>query len=437
MGDLSIVIEDESNMINLWDFSGNPAAFLDDEKGSFIRGDFALDTYRLDGLPYWDYFHESHRPIFTLDADGEVLDNRTFLSIRKENDFALGLGGDYLFRQTDSDYDSHELTYPDFFLVFSKSLSQQTSLGVDLRYREYDFDFTRTDPWLFDWEIHVAREAVKAYRAGAGITFHTSSGPDFGITMGYEKVEVDWTYANPRQGYTPYVPFYAWSNGDFSTPYFWFSVQSVFEVEQKMKLGMELVGKSQGSAASPFEGTSEVRLSLRGLYQLSSRLRLGFLFLGGDSFAEYYEPVYSYISSFRGKEAFAELGTGVSLELHQRVFMGIEYHYESYPQPNEVLEPWRLKTHSVNVGSEVTLSEALSLRAGFIGAGLTKNSDDRDRRETWGNTLTLGCGFQASESNLAFDLCYRYALKRYQGWYGDCDLESERHVLSLSFKKGL
>jgi hypothetical protein len=40
MGDLSIVIEDESNMINLWDFAHNPAGFLEDEKRSVIRGDF-------------------------------------------------------------------------------------------------------------------------------------------------------------------------------------------------------------------------------------------------------------------------------------------------------------------------------------------------------------------------------------------------------------
>ena len=37
MGELSIVIEDESNMINLWDFAHNPAGFLADEKRSVIR----------------------------------------------------------------------------------------------------------------------------------------------------------------------------------------------------------------------------------------------------------------------------------------------------------------------------------------------------------------------------------------------------------------
>jgi hypothetical protein len=33
MGDLSIVVEDESNKIDLWDFTGNPEAFLENEKG--------------------------------------------------------------------------------------------------------------------------------------------------------------------------------------------------------------------------------------------------------------------------------------------------------------------------------------------------------------------------------------------------------------------
>lgn len=36
MGDLSIVIEDESNLINLSDFTGNPAGLLEDEKGSVM-----------------------------------------------------------------------------------------------------------------------------------------------------------------------------------------------------------------------------------------------------------------------------------------------------------------------------------------------------------------------------------------------------------------
>jgi hypothetical protein len=44
MGDLSIVIEDESNMINLWDFAHNPSGLLGDESGSVIRGDFLYST---------------------------------------------------------------------------------------------------------------------------------------------------------------------------------------------------------------------------------------------------------------------------------------------------------------------------------------------------------------------------------------------------------
>lgn len=46
MGDLSIVIEDESNMINLWDFARNPAAFLHDEGASVLRGDFVWEAHQ-------------------------------------------------------------------------------------------------------------------------------------------------------------------------------------------------------------------------------------------------------------------------------------------------------------------------------------------------------------------------------------------------------
>lgn len=53
MGDLSIVIEDESNQIDLWDLAGNPGAFLDHEQGSVIRGDFIWDTYQIKGIPYF------------------------------------------------------------------------------------------------------------------------------------------------------------------------------------------------------------------------------------------------------------------------------------------------------------------------------------------------------------------------------------------------
>ena len=432
MGDLSIVIEDESNMINLWDFAHNPAAFLFDEKGSVIRGDFIWDTYQMDSLPYYRAYYPL--PIFKFKANGDFLDNWISLTFRKDGNFALGLGGEYFFRQTNSEWDDHELRYPDVLLVFSKSVSPQTCFGANLRYVYYDFEFSRVKHYGTVELLQQNQETVKGFRTEVGMTRKLDDWTVLGATLGYERLRMIWDYLE-----------YWYHSGPPDLSYFpcgknishigWLSGQAVVEIVRKIRLGME--GTFQLSDLQRYE-EKEARLCLRlrGIYDPLPQLRLGVFFSDGYSFTEYRDPIYSYFSSIRDDIFTKDLGGGFALKFSKRVLAGVEYHYRDYPQPSYQGYPWDLKTHSVNLGVEGKLSEALFLRGGYINSTFVPKSD-YDQTDSWENILTLGLGLGPLESNLIFEFSCRYALKKYKDWYGNWDVESETRALSFSFKKVL
>ncbi len=440
MGDLSIVIEDESNLINLWDFSGNPAGFLEDEKGSVIRGDFIWDTYQIKGIPYF-YRDNWYTPLYKLKANGDIFDYRFCLGLRKEKNYAIGLCGNYFLRQTDSRYDKQESNYPNLQLVFSKSINPQTTMGINLGYWGYTFSFDREPKQSYAPLYNPTdRDTVKTFWVEVGIAKKLISGSAYGITVGYERVKIDVHYRGmsyPFHQDNIYWGPFPYSDNHIIVHTGWISGQMVAVIDQNNKLGMDCSMRFFNNEEESYGSSLRLYLKLHGISDISSRLRLGVFIANTSSYFEQYDPVYTYFSSLRYKSTIFEAGGGLSFRFHQKLLAGLEYHYKDQPQSSPRTYEWDLKIHSLNAGLESEISKSFFLRGGFVGSKIHRKPDYDHRHDTWENIITGGVGYQPTESDFTIELSYRYAFKKYRDWYGKWDVESDARTLSFSFKKGL
>jgi hypothetical protein len=415
MGDLSTVIEDESNIINLWDFAGNPAGLLADERGSILRADFSWDAYNVTPWPCGKYPH-----FYKCEIEGDLRQVPTSMIFRREGNFALALEGDYLLRQTDFKETRNKLTRPEIFLIFSKSLGLSTAVCADFGYAEYSSE-------LRSRETHSAvRLKTSYFRARVGAERELSPGVNLAALLGYESMDSDKAY------YT----------SNFHT--FWASLQCIVQVEQKLKLGSETVfnlrradywSSPQGNESYYF-----ARLRLRGIYDLTTSLRLGVFFFHNELFSESPYPVEAFLWPV-SPDAFAveHLGFGCSYKFYRNLLVGLEFHFRNSSEPDGN-RPDRGSLHeTLNFGVEGKPSEAVSLRGGYIRTGSNRNpvvgwTGSVVTRE---NAFTLGLGYQRSEWNLVFDLSYRYAFRKFRELYVGWDIESGSHGFWLSLKKVL
>lgn len=413
MGDLSVVIEDESNMINLWDFARNPAGLLEDEKAPVVRADLFWDAYDIRNL-------RCGKPplYYKCKADGGVFQVPTSTIFRREGNFALGLESNYFFRQTDFKDTKSQFTYPEICLVFSKSLNSLTSVGADLAYVEY------TSETSYKEAQSMTRFKTTYFRAEIGAGRRLSSELTLGALLGYDSMD------SGKKYYT----------SDFHT--FWLSLHSIVEVEQRFRLGLETVfNLRRADFEHDFQGDQSyyfAYLRLRGLYDLTSSLRLGLFFSHNELFSGFYYPVETFLWPV-SPDAFAveHLGLGCSYKFNDNLLAGLEYHFRNSSEPDGNHPDWGFSHESLNLGLEGKLSRVFSVKGGYIRTEVNRNPETGwpGKANTWGNVFTLGFGYQPHEGNLIFDLSYRYAFKKFEQWHIGWDVESERHVLSLSFKK--
>ena len=421
MGDLSIVIEDESNMINLWDFAGNPAGFLADEEGPTVRGDFLWNTYQIKDLVYYDYRYPSGYTKYK--ADGDRFDKWASVGFRNEDDFALGVEGNHLSQETDSKYWGNELESPKVSLIFTKSLDPATTFGANLSYLEEDFEYwAGTSPSKEKWE-------TTDFRAKLGLKRKFTPSVILGGLLGYDSFKGD-EKAHLSDSYT-----------------FWLSGQTVVEIKHKLKLGIETGLAFQRAdfylvffGGSSYDGDKKEHyyfsfLRLRGTYDVSPKLRLGLFYFDRELIGAFYPPGY-ILSPLPGYEVYVRhWGVGGSYKFNKRILAGAEYHFRDSSQPSSgFVYNWGLKNESLNLGIEGRVSESLVLRGGFIRTETNQNPNFDKRRDSWENKLTSGFGYQLRGSSLILELSYSYALHKFKQYYGSSDLELNGHAFSLSFK---
>ncbi len=408
MGDLSIVIEDESNMLNLWDFGHNPAGFLVDEEGSVARSDLLWEPYEarelatsIGGFP--SLWH----------MEGGILRASTSASFRRNTDLALGVEGGYLFRERDFISTKTEIKYPRICFVFSKTLDSFTSVGADIGYAEFR---SKTN---YNNTQSQTRFTTRYFKTRLGFGRELTSGVAVAALLGYESLNSE--------------PYSRWSDVDD----YWLSLQTIVGITHRLELGLETtfdLRRMDFNVNHPgYENYYFNSLRLRGIYGLTTKLRFGLVYFHNELFTDYFYPISS--DAF----AMAHWGIGCSYEVNDKIVAGVEYHFRDSSRPEPQRPDFGFKHESLNLGVEVKFLEVWSARGGYVRTWGKVNpvAGWASRYNNWENKLTLGAGYHPYGSNLTLEISYQYAFKKFGAWSRDYERDAERHVLSLSFKMAL
>jgi hypothetical protein len=405
MGDLSIVIEDESNMINLWDFGRNPAGFLADEEGSVIRSDLLWEPYEGRELAT-----APNRFPSMWHLRGDIFRTSMSVGFRRNAGLALGVEADYFFRQNDFISTKTELESPGITLVFSKRLGSLTCVGADIGYAEVG---SKTN---YKNTQSQTRSTTKYFKTQLGVGRELAPEVTVAALLGYNNLDSE--------------PYSRWS--DFHD--YWLSLQTVVEIRHRLKLGLETafnLRRLEFNLNHPgHESYYFNSLKLRAIYDLTSKLHLGMVYFHNEVFTDFFHPLSS--------DAFvvAHWGIGCSHEFNHKIIAGVEYHFRNSSRPEPQRPDLGFKQESLNLGVEGRALEVWSVRGGYVRTwgGINPVAAWDSRYSNWENRLTLGTGYSPRGSDLILEFSYQYAFKDFRTWYRDYERQARRYVLALSFK---
>lgn len=224
------------------------------------------------------------------------------------------------------------------------------------------------------------------------------------------------------------------------------SGQTMVEIDDKLKLGLETTFKfKRADFRSPFDEYGEdgrenyyyTSLRFRGIYNLTTKLKIGLFFSDNVPFTGFYYPVDALFLAWSLEFTVRQFGTGCAYQFNKRLLAALEYHLRDSSKPDEANEIWGYKSSSLNLGVEGMFSDECFVRGGFVRTELSLNPNYYKRRETWENTFTSGFGYQPSGGKFILEFSYRYALKKFKHFLGDEDIEVSRNIFSISLKKTL
>jgi len=316
---------------------------------------------------------------------------------------------------------------PKALLAFSKNLSPLISLGASVRYVEHNVELSD--------KIHFSKHkgTMKDFRAQIGVKRELASGVILGALLGY-----DWFKPDDDSYFSDYYP---------GCRSFWLSGHSVVDIENRLKMGVEAMFKFRRGDFGPYftpgsKGKKEnyyfSSLKFRGIYDLSSKLRVGVLYVDNELFGAFFDPLINTDFVLPYYEAYVRhLGGGCSYKFGERVLAGAEYHFRDASRPDEIKPSLGWKNESLNLGVEGRVTETFALRTGLIRTENNWNPNYDRQRDTWENTLTFGFAYEHEEFNLILEFAYGYAFKKFKQWPGAGDMESDKQTFSLSFKKTL
>ncbi len=414
MGDLSIVIEDESNMINLWDFGGNPAGLLNDESSSVVRGDFLLSTEEPKRFSAIRYLYPYG--LFQVQK-ADISNNRISGAIRKKDDFAFGFEAGYCKRTIRGQIYEFEIETSDFSMSLSKSLATKTSVGLSLEYSEYEHGYEKNNADDFSVKVGLATELPDLIQLGG--------------TLAYGKF-------NPSANFHDITDVRSLE----------FSLQSFLLIHNRVKMGLETVlayrkaGRGWGlydhyvrTEHNEYYSTS---LRLRGIYEFSSSFSAGLYYNDNGHFVSFFHPFYDFFRFPEYDFMIRHSGLGGMYKFKQKAVVGVEYHFIDTAQERGMLDHHRLTKKSVNLGLEVLPREWIALRGGYIRKEIRENPVDEESRHGWRNILSFGVGHESSSLKLLLDFVYRYTWGTIEIWdyYPPfAPGESQRNIVAISVKK--
>ncbi|KPK74938.1 MAG: hypothetical protein AMJ89_05150 [candidate division Zixibacteria bacterium SM23_73] len=414
MGDLSIVIEDESNMINLWDFARNPAGLLNDESGSVIRGNFLYSTEKPRVFSLIDYPYPYG---FFLVEKADILNNGISVVFRKRDDFALGFEADYSVRSIEDILHEFEIKTSKFSLSLSKNLAPKAHLGLSLEYSEYENSFDNNNAEDFSAKIGLANELSDLIQIGGALA--------------YEK-------------FNPSADFYDLTDLRSLE----LTLQSFLHIQEQLKMGIEtvLAYKKMGFGWSEYYDWARGErneyystfLKLRGIYEFSPSFSVGAYYNDNDLFVSFFDPFYDFFRFPDYDFMIRHLGVGGVYKLRKKAVIGIEYHFKDTARERSIFQNHRLKKESINLGLEILPRKCIAFRGGYIRKEIREIPIHDESRKGWRNILTFGVGYESSTLGLSLDLVYRYTWGTVEIWeyYSRYSPgESERDILAISVKK--
>jgi len=411
---LSIVIEDESNMINLWDFAQNPAGLLGDENGSIIRGDFLYSAEKPRRFSLIDYPYPYG--FFGVEK-ASILDNGISGVFRKKDDFALGFMAGYCQRTIEGRAYESEIKTSDFALSFSKRFFKGASLGIGLEYRGLEHTWDRKSAEDFSTKLGVAAELSDLIQLGGSFAYYEfNPTPDFYNATNLRSVEL--------------------------------SFQNFLRLQNRLRMGIETVlaytkmgfgwlDYGDGARGQRNEFTSTF-LRLRGIYDLSSSLSAGLYYNDNDLFVSFFDPFYDFFGFPEYDLMVRHLGVGGVYKLKQKAHIAVEYHFRDTARERGMFQHRRRKRESINLGLEILPRKRVAIRGGYVREEIRELPIYDESRKGWRDILTFGLGYESARVKLLVDLSYRYTWGTIEIWeyhsrYAPGELE--RNILQISVKK--
>jgi len=430
MGDLRLVVEDESNMLNLYDFGGNVAGLYLDEPMSTLKGGFSYGgvsfsdtggtleempkvTYLGQPVPenVMGYIPAPYRDM--LPAGGPL---GVDVSYRMEAS-AIRVRGDYAnakltFEEMDPEQSVTVNTFPSTMAQYSTLFADQLSLGLQVGYLRAK---QTADPELLE-------STVSNFGAGLGIGFYLSEVVGLGATFNYMKPKFETGIDSISIDGLDLLDFSA----DLDGSGFDFGLQGVLQAPGLLKAGARLGFNSLSGDASveAVDTAFDVGSVKTSGFAMQTRLLTTFPlvplqlaaslgYMSETAKLELTEDLGSIgaakqdtLAPFEGSVSTFPIGIGFVYSTPM-LTLGGEFHYSSVTAKEEESdESESISTTGFNLGAEVPLVVA-ALRGGLVYSKSNPEEDSGTDPMTM-TKYTVGVGVTPPGSMVKADFAYNY-----------------------------
>lgn len=426
MGELHLVIEDEANMVNLYDFGGNVAGLYLDEPMSAVEGGFSYGTITLSDSsgtvdPKVNYLGQPI-PDVLIDYIPDIYKTALPTGVPLGVDFvyrmegsAIGIGGDFAqakatFEEMDPEQSITLNVFPSGIIQYNTLFADQFSLGLQAGYLGAK---QTADPEMLESKL-------SNFGAGLGIGLFLSEAATLGGKFNYMKPKLETEIDSVLFDEFEFIGFSADLDGNG----FDFGVQGIFHLPGMLKAGAKIGYNSlSGDASMEMLDTtydigsitsSGLTLQTRALTTLPLLPVQFAASLGYISEAAKFEPSAEMLvpvkqdelRGFEGSLSTIPIGLGL-IYATPLVTAGAELHYASGKETDELADTTlSSSTLSFNLGTEVGFGVA-NIRGGIV---MAKSDPDKDTEKDEFTTkkFTLGLGLTPPGGMFRGDFAYNY-----------------------------
>ncbi|MBU2528120.1 porin [bacterium] len=389
MGGLSLAVEDESNLIGLDKFGGNPAGMVLDYEKSKIEFDF-----RNMGAGEISLLAPTRKTYVEFEGSFTPL-----LGIYRGGDNAVGAVGGVL---------NLGITYP-------QSPENKTNLDLNVFGVGYSHQI---EGLVIGGSVMSSNYVTKGEDTSAGSASEEKTAAlILGIGCGYiipvedNELTLGLTLSIPREDNTVEDKINGVTQSgkyDDSLSGVGLGLQGIFKIADKGRIGLSLSqdsisgDKKTDSIKAGAVEKNETNIALRALYKLEENINMGFVYSHGAEDSIEKNLAETKISD--DSDTSSDIGVGISYSLREdKGLVGVEYHSltgaekDKLDSSNDV----DIKGTKISLGGEYNVDKQLSLRAGYRIRSSKETETGITGVEATMNDITLGAGYKLD--NLRFD----------------------------------